>query len=170
VISGQKSAVSRIDKIMKGIGEKRMSRKVFAFVCLLLAVFLTAVLADAQQRKKVPGIGYLRVAASSNPARSEAFRQGLLQLGYVERKNIVFEYRSAEQKLDRLPALAVELAGLKVDVIITSGPRVTRAAREATTTIPIVMAQDGDPVANGFVTSLARPAETSRDYPTLRRR
>ncbi len=90
-------------------------------------------------------------------ARTEAFRQGLRELGYVEGKNIVIELRSAEGKLDRLPALAAELVRLKVDVIVTGGPTATRAAKEATSTIPIVMAQDTDPVGNGFVASLARP-------------
>ena len=74
------------------------------------------------------------------PARIEAFRQGLRELGYVEGKNIVIEYRYAEGKLDRLPALAAELVRLKVDVIVTAGPTATRAAKEATVTIPIVMA------------------------------
>ena len=75
-------------------------------------------------------------------ARIEAFRQGLRELGYVEGKNIVIEWRYAEGKLDRIPALAAELVRLKVDVIVTAGPTATRAAKEATTTIPIVMAQD----------------------------
>ena len=90
-------------------------------------------------------------------ARIEAFRQGLRELGYVEGKNIVIEYRYAEGNLDRLPGLAAELVRLKIDVIVTGGGPNTRAAKEATTTIPIVMAQDGDPVANGVVASLARP-------------
>ncbi len=102
-------------------------------------------------------------------ARTEAFRQGLRELGYVEGKNIVIEWRSAEGKLDRLPALAAELVRLKVDVIVTGGPTATRAAKEATSTIPIVMTQDSDPVGNGFVASLARPAETSLDCPRLPR-
>ena len=76
------------------------------------------------------------------PARIEAFRQGLRELGYVEGKNIVVEWRSAEGKPDRLPALAAELVRLKVDVIVTGGPTATRAAKEATSTIPIVMTQD----------------------------
>ncbi len=87
----------------------------------------------------------------------EAFRQGLRELGYVEGKNIVIEWRSAEGKIDRLPALAAELVRLKVDVIVTGGPTATRAVKQATTTIPIVMTQDSDPVGNGFVASLARP-------------
>ena len=98
-----------------------------------------------------------RCHGDGQAARIEAFRQGLRELGYVEGKNIVIEYRYAEGNLDRLPALAAELVRLKVDVIVTGGGPNTRAAKEATNTIPIVMAQDGDPVANGFVTSLARP-------------
>jgi putative ABC transport system substrate-binding protein len=87
----------------------------------------------------------------------KAFRQGLRDLGYVEGKNIVIEYRHAEEKLDRLPGLASELVGLKVDAIVTGGPTVTRAVKGASVTIPIVMVQDPDPVGNGFVGSLARP-------------
>ena len=114
--------------------------------------------AEAQQPTKIPRIGFLGASSpSAISARIEAFRQGLRELGYVEGKNIVIEYRYAEGKLDRLPALAAELVRLKVDVIVTAGPAPTRAAKEATATIPIVMAQDPDPVGNGFVASLARP-------------
>jgi len=90
-------------------------------------------------------------------ARIEAFRLGLRDLGYVEGKNIVIEYRSAEGKPDQLAGLAAELVHLKVDLIVSSGPTATPAAKEATSTIPIVMGFDSDPVANGFATSLARP-------------
>jgi putative ABC transport system substrate-binding protein len=114
--------------------------------------------AQAQQPTKVPRIGYLTVASLfANVARVEAFRQGLRDLGYVEGKNIVIEWRSAEGKFERQGELAAELVRLKVDVIVSSGPTMTRAAKEATATIPIVMAQDTDPVGNGFVASLARP-------------
>jgi putative ABC transport system substrate-binding protein len=114
--------------------------------------------AQAQQSKKVPRIGFLTGGSPSSIAtRVEAFRQGLRELGYAEGKNIVIEYRYAEEKLDRLPALAAELVRLNVDVIVTGGPQVTRVAKEASVTIPIVMAQDGDPVGTGFVASLARP-------------
>ncbi len=107
---------------------------------------------------KIFRIGYLAPASlSALVVRTEAFRQGLRELGYVEGKNIVIEWRYAEGKLDRLPELAAELVRLKVDVIVTAGPTATRAAKEATSTIPIVMAQDTDPVGNGFVASLARP-------------
>jgi putative tryptophan/tyrosine transport system substrate-binding protein len=81
----------------------------------------------------------------------------LREFGYVEGKNIIIEWRSAEGKLDRLHAFATELVRLKVDVIVTGGPTATRPVKEATTTIPIVMTQDSDPVGNGFVASLARP-------------
>jgi putative ABC transport system substrate-binding protein len=125
------------------------------FVVVLRAV---AVIAEAQQPTKVPRIGYLSPTSPSvSPTRIEAFRQGLRELGYVEGKNIVIEYRYAEGKFDRLPALAAELVRLKVDLIVTTGPTVTHAAKEATTKVPIVMATDTDPVGNGFVASLARP-------------
>ena len=129
-------------------------------VCLALAALLLAlsVPAQAQQPKKVHRIGFLyTVSSSSVAARAEAFRQGLRELGYVEGKNIVIESRFAEGKLDRVPSLAAELVRLKVDVIVTSGPSSTAAAKEATSTTPIVMARDIDPVGNGFVASLARP-------------
>jgi putative ABC transport system substrate-binding protein len=117
---------------------------------------------------KAPRIGHLNGSSLSAIAyRIEAFRQGLRELGYVEGKNIVIEWRSAEQKFDRLPALAAELVRLKVDIIVTSGPIPTRAAKEATSTIPIVMAQDPDPVANGFVASLARPGGNITGLATL---
>jgi putative ABC transport system substrate-binding protein len=130
-------------------------RAVWVVTILLLA---SVHLAEAQQPKKVPRIGFLGAAASAALARRlDAFRQGLRELGYVEGKNIVIESRSAEGKLDQLPALAAELVRLKVDVIVTAGPLPTRSAKEATSTIPIVMAFDTDPVGNRFVASLARP-------------
>jgi ABC-type uncharacterized transport system substrate-binding protein len=122
------------------------------------ALCALSILSGAQQAEKVPRIGYLSGSPPSAIAeRIEAFRQGLRELGYMEGKNIVIEWRSAEGKSDRLPALATELVHLKINVIVTAGPLVTRAAKEATSTIPIVMAQDADPVGNGFVASLARP-------------
>jgi putative tryptophan/tyrosine transport system substrate-binding protein len=128
-------------------------------ICLLLTVLLFTISpADAQQSTKIPRIGYLGTASpSANSERIEAFWQSLRELGYVEGKNIVVEYRSAEGKADGGRELAAELARLKVDVIVTTGPTVTRAAKEATVTIPIVMTNDNDPVGNGFVASLARP-------------
>ena len=114
--------------------------------------------AEAQQPRKIPLIVRLAIASrSSESARIEVFRQGLRELGYVEGKNIVIEWRFAERKLDRLPAHAAEAVRLKVDVIVTAGSASTRAAKAATSTIPIVMSNDNDPVGDGFVASLARP-------------
>jgi len=126
----------------------------------LLVVFFAAnvSVAQAQQAAKVPRLGFLiGGSASAVAARIEAFRQGLREIGYVEGKNIFIEWRFGEGKLDRLPALAAELVRLKVDIIVTSGGTPTRAAKEATSTIPIVMAQDSDPVGSGYVASLASP-------------
>jgi putative ABC transport system substrate-binding protein len=112
----------------------------------------------AQKSARIPRIGHLNVPAPTDvPERYQAFREGLRELGYIDGKNIVIEYRYAEGKLDRLPFLAAELVRLGVDVIVTGGPTPTRAAKKATNTIPIVMAFDSDPVGNGFVSSLARP-------------
>jgi ABC-type uncharacterized transport system substrate-binding protein len=133
-----------------------MNRKTVWLLTILL--FVSFHLAEAQQPTKIPRIRFLfNTSPSPVAARVEAFQQRLRELGYVEGKNIVIEYRYTEGKPDRLPALVAEVVRLKVDVIVTSAPTVTRAAKEATNTIPIVMAQDGDPVRSGFVASLARP-------------
>ena len=133
-----------------------MIKRLLWIVTLVLLAIGT--FAEAQQPAKAPRIGFLGGSSpSAISARIEAFRRGLRELGYVEGKNIVIEWRYAEGKFDRLPALAAELVRLKVDVIVTSGPLPTRAAKEATVTIPIVMTQVGDPVGSGFVASLARP-------------
>lgn len=125
---------------------------------LALSLLAGPLPAEAQQPAKVPRIGFLgALSPSALSARIDAFQQGLRELGYVEGKSLVIEYRWAERKSDRLPDLAVELVRLKVEVIVTPGSTATRAAKEATSTIPIVMARDTDPVANGFVDSLARP-------------
>ena len=125
-------------------------------------------MAQAQQPKKIPRIGYLTaVSLSANAARIEALRQGLRELGYVEGKNIIIEWRGADEKPDRLPALAAELVRLKVEVIVSGGPTVTRPVKEATTTIPIVMTFDNDPVGSGFVAGLARPGGNITGLSTL---
>jgi putative tryptophan/tyrosine transport system substrate-binding protein len=127
----------------------------FALCAMLFALCSTA---EAQQTTKVPRIGVLGASTlSSNRARIEELRQGLRQLGYVEGKNIVIEWRFAEGKTVRLADLTAELLRLKVDLIVAFGPTSTRAAKEATNSIPIVMAQVNDPVGAGFVASLARP-------------
>jgi ABC-type uncharacterized transport system substrate-binding protein len=147
--------------------EKDMKKKITAITfCAML--FALSFPAHAQQPTKIPRIGYLNITSpSASNLRAEAFRQGLRELEYAEGKNIVMEYRSAEGTLDRLPALAAELVGLKVDVIVTDGPGSTRAAKVATSTIPIVMLQDNDPVGNGFVASLARPGGNITGLATL---
>jgi ABC-type uncharacterized transport system substrate-binding protein len=141
--------------------------KFLVFLCALL--FALCLPAEAQQPTKVPRIGYLGASSASTlAARVEAFRQGLRDLGYVEGKSIVIEYRWAEGKFDRLPALAAELVRVKLDVIVTGGTTSTRAAKEATVTIPIVMGFDNDPVGNGFVASLAHPGGNITGLSTLR--
>src|SRR5438094_3548073 len=133
-----------------------MKRKITVLIlcAMLLALSFPA---TAQQATKIPRLGYLATNSLNSSVRSEALRQGLRELGYVEGKNIVIEWRSAVEKFDQLPALSAELVRLKVDVIVTSGPSGTRAAKEATSTIPIVMTQDIDPVGTGLAASLARP-------------
>jgi putative ABC transport system substrate-binding protein len=150
VISGQFSAVG------DNTGAKLMSEKFFAW--LLAIVLLSTVFPAAAQQPKVPRIGFLVAGpASAVSARVEAFRQGLRERGYVEGKNIAIEYRYGEGKLERLAELAAELVQLKVNVIVTAGSQATRPAKEATHTIPIVMANDNDPVGSGFIASLAKP-------------
>jgi putative ABC transport system substrate-binding protein len=126
----------------------------FALSAVLLALSFAV---EAQQPKKIPRIGFLVAGGSPDSSRRDAFRQGLRQLGWVEGQNVVIEWRQAEGKLDRLDELATELVRLKVDVFVTSGNAVTRAAKKATDTIPIVTALVSNPVENGFVASLARP-------------
>jgi putative tryptophan/tyrosine transport system substrate-binding protein len=137
-----------------------------ATLCAML--FALCGSAQAQQPKRVPRIGFLSaVSRSTITARVEAFRQGLRELGYVEGKNIVIELRYAEGKIDRLPALAAELVHLKADVIVSGGPAPTRAAKQATATIPIVMGFDDDPVGSGFAASLAHPGGNITGLSTL---
>src|SRR6266550_158499 len=135
------------------------------FMVVLLGI---AVIIEAQQPKKVPRIGYLTaVSLSAFAARTEAFRQGLHELGYIEGKNILIEYRYADGKTDRVPALAGELVRIKVDIIVTGGAPATLSAKDATRTIPIVMASDADPVGSGVVASLARPGGNITGFSTL---
>ncbi len=149
------------------IVKKRM-RKTIAVLMLTTVMFGAASPARAQQPIKIPRIGYLFANfPTTSPARREAFRQGLRELGYVEGKNIVIEYRYAEGKPGRLSEFAAELVRLNVDVIVTGGPAPTRAAKEATVTIPIVMGFDNDPVGSGFVASLARPGGNITGLSTL---
>jgi putative ABC transport system substrate-binding protein len=142
--------------------------KWLGLLIIALELLVRGAVAQAQQPTKIPQIGFLGVNFPSTiSARIDAFRQGLRELGYVEGKNIVIDYRWAEGNLDRLPGLAGELVRLKVDVIVTVGPADTRAAKNATTTIPVVMGYDNDPVGSGFVTSLARPGGNITGLSTL---
>ena len=155
--------------MMVGIRQQTSSNsnKLNFVLCAVCAMFLALCASvEAQQPKKIPRIGWLGAARTSAP-RMEAFRQGLHELGYTEGKNIVIEYRYAEGKLDRLPALAADLVRLNVDVIVAGSPQVTRSAKQATSTIPIVMAFDDDPVGSGFVASLARPGGNVTGLSTL---
>ena len=135
---------------------------------LLATIILSTASIAIAQPVKIPRIGYLiAVSPSASANRIKVFQQGLRELGYAERNNIVIEYRYAEGKLDRLPALAAELVRLKVAIIVTAGGQATRAAKEATPTIPIVMTNDPDPVGSGFVASLGRPGGNITGLSTL---
>jgi putative ABC transport system substrate-binding protein len=120
-------------------------------------LFAAPLAAEAQQAAKIARIGYLSPNLAASPHLHEAFRQGLRDLGYVEGRNVVIEYRDAEGKPERLPALAAELVALKVDVIVAANTPTALAAKQATRTIPIVLSCAADPVTSGLVTSLARP-------------
>jgi ABC-type uncharacterized transport system substrate-binding protein len=147
----------------------RATRKAGLLSILLVVVLpAVAVVADAQQPEKISRIGYLTGAFPSGvSARVEAFRLGLREAGYIEGENILIEYRYGEGKPERLPALAADLVRLKVAVIVSTGAAATRPAKVATSTIPIVMAQDSDPVVNGFVASLTRPGGNITGLSTL---
>ena len=142
-----------------------MLRGVLALCSLLLA---PCSVVAAQQPTKIPRIGFLSATSPATiSARTEAFRQGLRELGYLEGKNIAIEFRYAEGKVERLPELAAELVRLKVEAILTAGPTVTRPVKQATSTIPIVMTFDDDPVGSGFAASLARPGGNITGLSTL---
>jgi putative tryptophan/tyrosine transport system substrate-binding protein len=137
---------------------KIQNRKLVGTIAISVIFALCGAVAAAQQPKKIPTIAYLSGGDPSNPERGvKAFRQGLLDLGYIEGKNILVEYRYAEGQNDRMPSLVAELVQLKVDVLVSPVGPAIRAAQQATKTIPIVMVAAGDPVATGYVDSLARP-------------
>jgi len=132
--------------------------KTISFLALGALLFALCVPASTQQTKKIPTIGFLFLNSFSTiSSRVNAFRQGLRDLGYVEGKNIVIEYRYADEKLDRLPELMSGLVRLKVEVVVTGGGTATGVAKKASSTIPVVMAADNDPIGSGFVVGLARP-------------
>ena len=140
---------------------------------IVVAALVTLVLgcatsAQAQSPASVPRIGFISaLSASALPGRAQAFRKGLAELGYVEGKNIVVEYRWADGKLERISDLAAGLERLNVQVIVSAGPSATRRIRQATKTTPIVMAFDTDPVGSGFVDSFGRPGGRITGLSTL---
>jgi putative ABC transport system substrate-binding protein len=146
-----------------------MKKAAVPSILVAVVLFALAVIAEAQQPARVPRIGYLTNAPLSVISiNRDVFRQGLRELGYIEGKNIIFEWRSGEQSRERQRAMAAELVRLKVDVIVAGGSGDIRAAKEATSTIPIVMVNSGDAVASGFVASLARPGGNITGLSTLR--
>jgi putative tryptophan/tyrosine transport system substrate-binding protein len=132
-------------------------KKKITVLTLCAMLFALCWSAEAQQQSKVSKIGWLGIGSASSVSRYEEFRRALRELGYVEGKNINFEYRSADNRLERLPSLADELVRLKVDLIITRGTPETLALKNATSTIPIVFYDVTDPVGAGLVDSLSRP-------------
>ena len=126
-------------------------------VVALVALDAVSLAVQAQRATGVPRIGYLSSNLTGSPSMTEGFHQGLRDLGYVEGRNVVIEIRDADGKLERLPALVAELVALKVDVIVVGGTSGALAARRATHAVPIVFVSAVDPVADGLVTSLARP-------------
>jgi putative tryptophan/tyrosine transport system substrate-binding protein len=137
---------------------RALSAMLSALSLLYTVLFVLCFSADAQRPPKATRLGFLIATSTSvEKSRLEAFLQGMRELGYVEGKNLVIEWRFAEGKFDRLPDLAAELVRLGVEVIVTTGPTSTAAAKAATVTIPIVMGLEIDPVGSGFVASLARP-------------
>jgi putative tryptophan/tyrosine transport system substrate-binding protein len=144
-----------------------MSRKIF-FLALGAMLFALCTTAHAQQSEKIFRIGFLDSSTASGSAISvDALRQELGKLGWIDGKNIVFEYRFAQQKRERLPQLAAELVRLKVDLIVTTGRVPGFAAKNATTTVPVVMMQFPDPVGEGLVASLARPGGNVTGFSAL---
>jgi ABC-type uncharacterized transport system substrate-binding protein len=143
-------------------------KKIVFHLTLYAMLFALCSPASAQQRATMPRIGYISGGSFSNLAgRVDAFRQGLRDLGYVEGKNIVIEWREAKGNFDRARELAAELVRLKLDVFVSPGPAIAGVLRETTSTIPIVMTQDIDPVGSGFALSLAHPGRNITGLATL---
>src|SRR5215471_12385972 len=143
-------------------------RRIGLTVFLVLSCTVVPLAAGAQPASRVPRIGYLSAGAPTTASAFEnVFRQGLRELGYVVDQNIAIEYRWAEGKYERLPQLAAELVRLKVDVILAVTTPAARAAKTATSTIPIVFTLVADPVASGLVASLARPGGNITGLPSI---
>ena len=158
----------RSDNRKSKIQKRPRRRNRSGLVTLIIAFVICGVGVEAQQPTKIPRIGYVNASSASlTPARIEAFRRGMRELGYVEGKNIVIEWRFADGKLDRLPAACGRASASQGRHHRHGGPTVTRPAKEATSTIPIVMTHDDDPVGTGFVASLARPGGNITGLSTL---
>src|SRR6266446_4894071 len=150
------AAEAKVRALFHGHSDPMTTRR--EFIGILAGGFLASPRAsEAQQAGKVARLGYLANNPAANSHLSEAFLQGLRDLGYVEGRNLVIEYRTAEGKWDRFPALAAELVALKVDVLVAANSLAVLPAKRATRTIPIVFTGAPDAVGSGFVTSLARP-------------
>ena len=147
---------------------RKLMKQIIIYFALSALLFALCFSAEAQQPKKVPRIGFLWASSGPSPDARAGIHQGLRELGYIDGQTIAIEYRYAQGKFERLPVLAAELVHLKVDIIVTGGSTATRAAKETTSAIPIVMTNDNDPVASGFVASLARPGSNVTGVSTLR--
>jgi putative ABC transport system substrate-binding protein len=149
---------SRCEKNRLRSKEEKAMPTILSGLAVVATFMALGLPAEAQQTQKIPRIGFfIAVSTAATAPFIEAFRQGLRDLGYVEGKNIVLEIRGGEAKRNRVADLAAELVRLKVDVIVAGGGTAVDAVKKATTTIPIVMRYDGDPVRRGVVASLARP-------------
>jgi putative ABC transport system substrate-binding protein len=154
----ERSWTRPLDPLSDNLKSKIKNLKSSGLSIVAFVLVVAGAMAEAQQPKKAPRIGFLSVGtASAMSTRIEAFRRGLREQGYIEGQDIVVEYRYAEDNLERLREFAAELVRLKVDVIVTGGTISTRPAKEAAGATPIVMAYESDPVGSGLVTSLARP-------------
>jgi putative ABC transport system substrate-binding protein len=148
--------------------QEKATKKMFVGLMLCAMLFALSLPVNAQQSAKVHRIGYLSVLSLSAMAdRIEAFRQGLRELGYVEGKNIVLEWRYGEDKPERVSEFAAELVRLKVDAIVSGGDSATKVAKKTTNSIPIVMTRASDPITSGFIASLARPGGNITGLSTL---
>jgi ABC-type uncharacterized transport system substrate-binding protein len=154
----ERSWMRLLDSLSDNLKSKIKNRKLAGTLAVVMTIAFGGVVASAQQAGKIFRIGFLDPSTASGSAVLwEVFRQELSKLGWIDGKNIAFEYRFAEQKRERLPELAAELVRLKIDLIVVVGTPAALAGKQATTTIPIVMASGGDPVGAGLVASLARP-------------
>lgn len=156
--SSKRGSDSCSDNPKSNMQKRPRGLKLARLVAFVVALTMCGAVAHSQQPSKISRLGWLTASSlAAQATRIEAFRQGLRDLGYVEGKNVAIELRSADGKLDRLTALVAELVQLKVDIVVSAGPAATRAVKQTTSSIPVVMTNETDPIASGFVASLARP-------------